>query len=84
MTGRRSWNEYILRSGEYVVLVDDALQQEGLTDRLSLVSYENYKQQKIRWNNRLNESVLRRRFRKDPLAYLQKLESKYSMLVIPL
>ncbi|NOU98925.1 IS66 family transposase [Paenibacillus planticolens] len=84
MTGRRSWNEYILRNGEYVVLVDDALQQEDLTNRLSLVSYENYKQQKERWNNRLNESVLRRRFRKDPLAYLQNLENKHSMLVIPL
>ncbi|TVX97050.1 IS66 family transposase [Paenibacillus cremeus] len=84
MTGRRSWNEYILRNGEYVVLVDDALQQEDLTNRLSLVSYENYKEQKKRWNNRLNESVLRRRFRKDPLAYLQKLENKHSVLVIPL
>ena len=84
MTGRRSWNEYILRNGEYVVLVDDALQQEDLANRLSLVSYENYKQQKERWNSRLNESVLRRRFRKDPLGYLQNLENKHSTLVIPL
>lgn len=64
MTGRRSWNEYILRNGEYIVLVDDALRQKDLSDRLSLVSYENYKQQKQHWNNRLKESVLRRRFRK--------------------
>jgi hypothetical protein len=84
MTGRRSWNEYILRNGEYVVLVDDALQQEDLTNRLSLVSYENYKQQKERWNSRLNESLLRKRLRKDPLADLQNLENKHSMLVIPL
>ncbi|MED4600675.1 hypothetical protein P9314_08160 [Paenibacillus validus] len=84
MTGRRSWNEYILRNGEYVVLVDDALRQKDLSDRLSLVSYENYKQQKQHWNNRLKESVLRRRFRKNPLAYLQELENKHSVLVIPL
>lgn len=84
MTGRRSWNEYILRNGEYVVLVDDALRQKDLSDRLSLVSYENYKQQKQHWNNRLKESVLRRRFRKNPLAYLQELENKHSVMVIPL
>jgi hypothetical protein len=84
MTGRRSWNEYILRSGEYVVLVDDALKQTNLSDRLSMVSYEKYKQQRQRWNNRLSESVLRRRFRKDPTKYLQELENKHSMLVIPL
>ncbi|WP_216713084.1 hypothetical protein, partial [Paenibacillus ehimensis] len=81
---RRSWNEYILRNGEYVVLVDDALRQKDLSDRLSLVSYEEYKKQRLRWNNRLNESILRRRFRRNPLAYLQKLENKHSMLVIPL
>lgn len=84
MTGRRSWNEYILRNGEYVVLVDDALRQKDLSDRLSLVSYEEYKKQRLRWNNRLNESILRRRFRRDPLAYLRELENKHSMLVIPL
>lgn len=84
MTGRRSWNDYILRNGEYVVLVDDALKQTDLSERLSLVSYENYKQQRTQWNNRLNESVLRRRFRKDPMKYLQDLESKHGRLVIPL
>lgn len=84
MTGRRSWNEYILRNGEYVVLVDDALKQKDLSDRLSLVSYEEYKKQRFRWSNRLNESILRRRFRRNPLAYLRELENKYSMLVIPL
>lgn len=84
MTGRRSWNDYILRNGEYVVLVDDALKQTDLSHRLSLVSYENYKQQRQRWNSRLNESVLRRRFRKDPVKYLKELENKHSMLVIPL
>ena len=84
MTGRRSWNEYILRNGEYVVLVDDALRQNDLPDRLSLVSYEEYKKQRHRWNNRLNESILRRRFRRNPQTSLQELENKHSVLVIPL
>lgn len=84
MTGRRSWNEYILRNGEYVVLVDDALKQENLLQRLSRVDYESYKEQRKQWNSRLKESVLRRRFRKNPTEYLQQLERKYCALVIPL
>lgn len=84
MTGRRSWNEHILRNGEYVVLVDDALQQQDLSERLSRVSYARYKQQRQQWHTRLHESILRRRFRKDPVKYLQELEQQYSMLVIPL
>jgi hypothetical protein len=83
MTGRRSWNEYILRNGEYVVLVDDALKQPDLPARLCLVSYAAYKQQRQQWRNRLTESVLRRRFRRNPLAYLKELEAKHSALVIP-
>jgi hypothetical protein len=84
MTGRRSWNEYILRNGEYIVLVDDALKQEDLPDRLGLVSYERYKEQRTQWNSRLTESVLRRRFRRNPENYLKQLEKKFGALVIPL
>lgn len=38
MTGLRSWNEYIIRSGEFVVFVDDALRQKDLLERLQSVS----------------------------------------------
>ncbi|KWX85932.1 hypothetical protein AMQ83_21830 [Paenibacillus riograndensis] len=37
MTGLRSWNEYIVRSGELVVFVDDALRQKDLLTRLQNV-----------------------------------------------
>jgi hypothetical protein len=83
MTGRRSWNEYILRNGEYIVLVDDALKQQDLSNRLGLVPYERYKVQRAQWNARLTESVLRRRFRRNPENYLKQLEEKFCMLVIP-
>lgn len=83
MTGRRSWNEYILRNGEYIVLVDDALKQKDLSARLGLVPYKSYKEQRTQWNARLTESVLRRRFRRNPESYLKQLEEKFSMLVIP-
>jgi hypothetical protein len=66
MTDRRSWNEYILRNGECIVLVDDALKQKDLSNRLCLVPYERYNEQRTKWNTRLTESVLRRRFRRNP------------------
>jgi hypothetical protein len=77
MTGRRSWNEYILRNGEYIVLVDDALKQKDLSVRLSQVPYERYKEQRAQWNARLSDSVLRRRFRGNPESYLKQLEEKF-------
>lgn len=42
MTGLRSWNEYIVRSGEFVVFVDDALRQKNILSRLQRVSYETF------------------------------------------
>jgi hypothetical protein len=49
-TGRRSWNEHILRCGEFVVLVDDALRQQHLLTRLQQVPYEAFNQERRRWS----------------------------------
>jgi hypothetical protein len=76
-TGLRSWNEYILRSGEYIVFVDDALQQTDIVQRLSRVSYDAYKAEARQWRLRLSESTKRRQFRNDPLTYLNKVELKW-------
>jgi hypothetical protein len=62
ITGLRNWNSYIIRNGEMVVLVNDALRQEHLIDRLRMVSYTTYVEQKQKWNNRLSEGIQRRRF----------------------
>lgn len=75
-TGRRSWSEHILRCGEFVVLVDDALKQEHLLTRLQQVSYEAFNKERRRWEKRLDETTKRRRFRRDPLAYLKQIENK--------
>lgn len=75
-TGRRSWNEHILRCGEFVVLVDDALNQQNLVSRLQQVSYESFNQERQNWTKRLDETTKRRRFRRDPLAYLKQIENK--------
>ncbi|ALS21267.1 MULTISPECIES: hypothetical protein [Paenibacillus] len=77
MTGLRNWNEYILRNGEMVVLVDDGLKQENLIARLRMVDYTSYKKQKEKWNNRLSDSVMRKRFKRDPQNYLKNLENQW-------
>lgn len=67
MTGLRSWNHYIWRSGEFVVWVDDALKQESLLNQLSCVDYERYLFERKGWESRLFEGTNRLRFRRDPL-----------------
>jgi hypothetical protein len=81
MTGRRSWNDYILRSGEFVVFVDDALKQPDLIERLRKVDYSAFNQERSRWNERLLEGTKRRRFRKNPESYLQNIEFKVCALI---
>jgi hypothetical protein len=81
MTGLRSWNEYILRSGEMVVFVDDALRQENVTSRLQTVEYTVFREERLRWASRLNEATKRRRFRTNPELYLHKTEIAFCMLI---
>jgi hypothetical protein len=81
MTGLRSWNEYIVRSGEFVVFVDDALRQKDLLKRLQSVSYAAFRQERNRWGIRLEETTKRRRFRRNPQKYLTDAENKYCALI---
>lgn len=81
MTGRRSWNDYILRSGEFVVFVDDALNQPNLIERLRLVDYITFAQERSRWNERLLEGTKRKRFRRNPAEYLKQIETKLCALI---
>ena len=81
MTGLRSWNEYIVRSGEFVVFVDDALRQRNVLSRLQSVSYETFLIERQRWSSRLEDATKRRRFRRNPIKYLQEAENKFCMLI---
>lgn len=81
MTGLRSWNEYILRSGELVVFVDDAMLQTDIVKRLQGVDYSSYLTERQRWTTRLSEGAKRRRFRSNPEKYLKSVENKYCMLI---
>jgi len=81
MTGLRSWNEYILHSGEMVVFVDDALRQQDVMKRLQNVDYQKFQEERQRWSSRLTEGAKRRRFRSNPEKYLQETERKYCTLI---
>lgn len=59
-----------------MVLVDDALNQKNLVSRLQQVPYEAFNQERRRWTKRLDETTKRRRFRRDPVAYLKQIENK--------
>jgi len=87
ITGLRNWNSYIMRNGEMIVLADDALRQRHVIARLRSVSYEDYAKRKAQWGARLTGSVQRRRFNRDPLAYLQQLENQWEQdvcsLIVP-
>jgi hypothetical protein len=81
MTGRRSWNDYILRSGEFVVFVDDALKQANILERHQSVDYLTFDQERKRWNGRLLDGVKRRSFRRNPTLYLKNIENRVSELI---
>lgn len=80
ITGLRNWNTYIQRNGEMIVLIRDALRQENITHRLSTVGYTAYKKCKLEWHARLSDQVERRRFNRDPEAYLAALEREWEIL----
>ncbi len=81
MTGLRSWNRYIWRSGEFVIWVDDALKQDNLLKRLHCVDYESYLRERSRWESRLLEGTNRLRFRRNPNLYLRCLENRVCSLI---
>ncbi|MFD2327995.1 hypothetical protein ACFSR7_01960 [Cohnella sp. GCM10020058] len=80
ITGLRNWNAYIWRSGEFVVLVDDALQQSNLLQRLQRVDYASYRQVREQLESRLLEGTHQRRFRRNPNQYLKQLEERVCLL----
>lgn len=80
ITGLRNWNSYIMRNGEMIVLVQDALRQPHVISRLRSVSFEDFKSCKQRWDNRLSGVIQRKRFNRDPEAYLSGLEQKWEQL----
>ncbi len=81
ITGLRSWNSYIIRNGEMIVLVSDALRQEHVISRLRSVSFSQYKSRKALCDQRLTGVILRKKFNRDTEGYLNDLEQKLNSLM---
>jgi hypothetical protein len=81
ITGLRSWNSYIIRNGEMIVLVSDALRQEHVISRLRSVSFSHYKSRKALWDQRLTNVILRKKFNRNTEGYLNDLEQKWNSLM---
>ncbi|OMF36844.1 hypothetical protein BK133_07920 [Paenibacillus sp. FSL H8-0548] len=82
ITGLRNWNNYIVRNGEMIVLVSDALRQKHVIARLRSVSYAAYTQRKARWSERLSAGVQRRRFNRNPYTFLHQLETQWDQIAV--
>ena len=80
ITGLRNWNSYIVRNGEMIVLVNDALRQEHVISRLRSVSFSRYKARKAQWDQRLTCVILRKKFNRNTEGYLNDLEHKWNLL----
>jgi hypothetical protein len=81
ITGLRNWNSYIIRNGEMIVLVNDALRQEHVISRLRSVSFSRYKSRKAMWDQRLTSVILRKKFNRNTEGYLNDLEQKWNSLI---
>lgn len=77
ITGLRSWNRYIMRHGENVVLTADAIKDNNIQLRITSVKYETYKNLKQQWYKRTLEHTKHLRFKKDPKKFLSNLEEKW-------
>lgn len=77
ITGLRSWNRYIMRHGEYIVFVENAIQDPTNLKRLTSVSYSDYYKEVQKWEERTNEHIKRFQFKKNPDQYLKQLEEKW-------
>jgi hypothetical protein len=80
ITGLRNWNSYIVRNGEMIVLVDDALRQVHVIARLRSVSFGDYKKRKTQWDQRLSGVKLRKKFNRNTESYLKDLEQMWDQL----
>lgn len=77
ITGSRTWNRYIIRHGEHIVFVENVKNEEDGLQKIRNAAYSDFKEEVDKWNNRIHEHTKQRRFKKDPDAYLNKIEMKW-------
>ena len=79
ITGRVSWQDFILRIGEYAVF-DLEQEVETIRDRIKTVTWEELSENKGIWDHKLEKSRMQARFKRDPKAYLKDLNDRWKKL----
>lgn len=77
ITGRRSWNQYVLRYGAYVAFQEGVDSPTVLLPRLKGVSYPHYRAERNQWQVRLAPERRRARYRRNPSQFLKDLEANW-------
>ena len=78
MTGRRNWNQYVVRYGRYAIFHEARELPALVLERFRRVPYADFRAERTRWRTSLEPARQYRRFRQHPTAYLQALESAWS------
>jgi hypothetical protein len=77
MTGRRKWNDSILRLGRYAVFHDEQEAAMQVLDRLRRVKDGDFRAERAAWRASQEPVRQRFRFRRQPKSYLQALEAAW-------
>lgn len=78
ITGRQSWSRFILRSGAQIAYHDPKDSSAKMLHRLRLVRYDDFCQSRASWRASQEPQLQRCRYRRDPSAFLGRLEAKWS------
>jgi hypothetical protein len=77
ITGRQSWNNYILRYGPYIAFHDNTDSEEKILKRFKKADYNKFSIIVDAWEKVKEVTRKRFRYRKSPIDYLKKLEEKW-------
>lgn len=78
ITGSRTWNRYIIRHGENIMFVENVKNEQDGLQKIQNATYSSYKEEANKWDNRIFEHTKQRRFKQDPDAYLNNIETKWN------
>ncbi len=77
ITGRRSWQTYVLRYGPHVAFYDPTEPPERVLQRVRRVPYATFRCARAHWRQSQERVLQSRRYRRDSLHYLQQLETAW-------
>lgn len=77
ITGRRSWNQYVLRHGAQVAFHEPTEAPDLLLRRIRTVPFTEYHRKRSHWWASHEPARQRYRYRRDPQSYLKNLEDRW-------